>query len=901
LQRGATRERLSYRALDVEQIGSVYQTVMGFTVETSGGRSLAIKAGKNNRTPVFVDREKLLCAKGKERHKFLKENADRGQLSASVGKALEAGHTVAELAAALDPIVDERGSPKKHESPAGTPILQPTDERRRTGTHYTPRSLTAPIVKYALEPTFERLGPDATPEQILDLKVCDPALGSGAFLVEACRALAARLVEAWNVHKEKKPAIPPDEDEELHARRLVSQRCLYGVDKNPLATDLARMSLWLATLARDHEFTFLDHALKSGESLVGLTRAQIASAHWDTSKPGLPLFRQLVKDRVAEAMKGRAEIQAAPDDAARAIQEARHRSLETRLRDIRLIGDAVIAAFLAEEKPKAREKLRSEIESWLIGTPEAAWDKLTALAASLKKGAHPLTPFHWEIEFPEVFAREHGGFDAIVGNPPFAGKLTIISGNRKGYLHWLQTINAGAHGNADLVAHFFLQAFSLLRENGRFGLIATNTIAQGDTRATGLERIIERGGAIERTVKRLQWPGEAAVVVSVVHIAKGLISRATLDNLSVDRISAFLVRGYIDHRPSCLAANLNLCFNGVKIYGNGFCFDDSDEEANSTAMMHSILRQRPEAGQFIQPYIGGDELNNSPTMTAHRSVINFGDIELSEAEKWPELLDVVRAKVLPFRMKTKDTPDGRVLKATWWRFFRPKRELYNALKDRNRTIVVAETSPHLCVAAIPTAQVFALTLKVFALSAYSSFACLQSRPHEVWARFFSSSMKDDLRYTPSDCFETFAFPPDFECLAELEARGQAYHDYRAELMVTHDEGLTKTYNRFHDLAETADDIQRLRQLHAAMDRAVLEAYGWHDLAARATPIFLDETNESDHTYQGRLFWSSDFRDDVLARLLAFNVERHAEEVRLGIAPGTKGRREDAEDDLDETD
>lgn len=145
-------------------------------------------------------------------------------------------------------------------------------------------------MRHALEPAFERLGPDATPEQILDLKVCDPAMGSGAFLVEACRALAARLVEAWSRHPAKKPVIPPDEDEELHARRLVAQRRLYGVDKNPLATDLAKLSLWLATLARDHEFTFLDHALKSGDSLVGLSKGQIAAAHWDTSMPGLRCF-----------------------------------------------------------------------------------------------------------------------------------------------------------------------------------------------------------------------------------------------------------------------------------------------------------------------------------------------------------------------------------------------------------------------------------------------------------------------------------------------------------------------------------------------------------------------------------------------------------------------------------
>jgi type II restriction/modification system DNA methylase subunit YeeA len=165
-------------------------------------------------------------------------------------------------------------------------VLQPTDERRRTGSHYTPRSLTEPIVRHALEPTFERLTADATPAQILDLKVCDPAMGSGAFLVEACRQLGARLQQAWTRWPERKPPkLPDDEDEELHAKRLVAQRCLYGVDKNPMAVDLAKLSLWLATLARDHEFTFVDHALRTGDSLVGLSMEQIAATHWETGKP----------------------------------------------------------------------------------------------------------------------------------------------------------------------------------------------------------------------------------------------------------------------------------------------------------------------------------------------------------------------------------------------------------------------------------------------------------------------------------------------------------------------------------------------------------------------------------------------------------------------------------------
>src|SRR5690606_19161846 len=300
----------------------------------------------------------------------------------------------AELEAALKPRVDERASPGAMLAPPGGPLLQPTDERRRTGSHYTPRTLTEPIVRHALEPAFERLGPDAKPEDVLALKVCDPAMGSGAFLVEACRQLAARLVKAWTRWPETRPRIPDDEDEELHAKRLVAQRCLYGVDKNPRAVELAKLSLWLATLAREHEFTFLDHALKCGDSLVGLDAKQIAAMHWDTSKPGLPLFRKFVADRVAEAEKARAEIQSAPDDTRRIVLEQKHRQVEKSVEHVRVLGDAVISAFFAEDKPRARERRRATIESWVSGIGSAKWDELKAAAASLRAGEHPLRPFH---------------------------------------------------------------------------------------------------------------------------------------------------------------------------------------------------------------------------------------------------------------------------------------------------------------------------------------------------------------------------------------------------------------------------------------------------------------------------------------------------------------------------
>jgi hypothetical protein len=897
--RGAdrARERLSYRTLDVEQIGSVYETVMGFTVERAAGRVLAIKAGKNNHTPVFVNLDALIAKSGKDRVKYLKEDGDRA-LTAAQGKGVEAAKTIAEMVAALDSIVDERASPRKRELPPGTPILQPTDERRRTGSHYTPRSLTEPIVSYALEPAFERLGPDATPGQILDLKVCDPAMGSGAFLVEACRALAARLVTAWARWPEKKPDIPADEDEELHARRLVAQRCLYGVDKNPLATDLAKLSLWLATLARDHEFTFLDHALKSGDSLVGLTEAQIAAAHWDTSKPGLPLFRQLVKQRVAEAMKGRAEIQAAPDDTARAIQEARHRSLEARLRDIRLMGDTVIAAFFSADKPRARETKRAEVESWLTGSLEAAWDKLTAVAATLKQGAHPLPPFHWEIEFPEVFERENPGFDAIVGNPPFAGKNIVANGNPVNYASWMQEMHAESHGNADLVAQFFRRSFNLIRKNGAFGLIATNTIGQGDTRATGLRWICQHDGEIFNARKRVKWPGLAAVTVSVVHVFKGRFSGSRkLDGHPVDTISAFLFHGGGNDDPAQLTANERRAYQGFNVLGVGFTFDDADKSgiASPIAAVED-LRKSAENCDAIFPYIGGRELNDSPTVEPRRQVIFFGALDKDEvARRYPLLFKIVEERVKPARASQK----RKALRQRWWQFAEKRPELFARLNEVDQVLVISAVTAHLAFVMCPSDYLFSHNLNVFIVPELSGLTILQSRAHELWARFTSSTLEDRGGYRPTDSFDTFPFPRGWPKNRALEHAGVVYHAARAAVMIKNDQGLTKTYNRFHDRNDSSGDIQRLRELHAAMDRATLEAYGWNDLAAGARPIFLDETNEDGHTYQGRLFWPSDFRDEVLARLLALNAERHAEEVRLGIAPRMKGKKQGDDEEYGE--
>ncbi len=826
-------------------------------------------------------------------------------------KALATAKDEAALAAALGAVFDKRGSPDARVWPAGTPLLQPTDERRRTGSHYTPRDLTGPIVRHALEPAFARIGPAATPEDVLSLKVCDPAMGSGAFLVEACRQLGTRLVEAWRVHENLRPVLPPDEDEELHARRLVAQRCLYGVDRNPMAVDLARLSLWLATLARDHEFTFLDHALRCGDSLVGLSRAQVERLDW-TNEAQPSLFGSFVSGRLERAAAARSEIRAAGDDVALFEQERRQALAEKELADLRRAGNAAVAQFFGHGKDKARRAALDRLHEAGLDTARL-WTAVDAAAATLRAGQHPLQPFHWELEFSEVFAGTDPGFDAIVGNPPFAGKNTLINGNREHYLPWLQAVHPDAHGNADLVAHFVRRAFALLRPGGCFGLIATNTVGQGDTRDSGLRAVLAAGGTVVRAVRRLPWPGEAAVVVSVVHVVKGTVASPVLDGRQVRRISAYLVEGDLDDSPARLVANEGKAFVGMYLLGLGFTFDDEavkrGKPASPVSEMYRLIAKDPRNAGRIFPYLGGEEVNTDPRHAHRRWCIDFNDFPLRRvaglkswaamtdreraacrrtglvpgdyaepvAADWPDLLEIVERLVKPER----DVQKRDALRERWWQYAEKRPGLRQAISGLDEVHVISRVSAQFGIAPIQSGPVCAETTVIFANQMPSFCAVLQSRLHELWAAFFASSLEDRLRYGPSDCFETYAFPHYGDGLG---AAGSAYREHRMALMERRGEGLTQTYNRFHDPEEQAPEILRLRELHHAMDRAVLGAYGWYDLAETAAPEFLTADTEPEHRYQNRLFWPASFRDEVLARLLALNGERAASERARGLAP-----------------
>lgn len=868
-------DRLSYRALDVEQIGSVYEAMMGFEVQRIPGRALAVKQRVHGLTlDVPFDADALLETPPAQRSATLQALVGF-KLSASVGARLRDAASVEDVAAALNRSLS-RWTPAP--LPPGSFVLQPGEERRRTGSHYTPRELTGPIVEAALAPALARV---RTPEALLELKICDPAMGSGAFLVEACRQLAEKLVDLWANN-------PPEEvlrGEEplLVARRLVARRCLYGVDKNPFAVDLARLSLWLVTMARDQAFTFLDHVLKCGDSLVGLDlhalqHLTLSPHDPDPGYSDLPLLAHVTRS-VGASYQQRGRI--ARDDASWDDLKTAHDDAEHLLAQPRRLGDLLVSTFFAHDKDKERKKALTLLQTRLQGADVPLPD--------LPPHLHP---FHWHLEFPEVFQRDAPGFDAIVGNPPFAGKNTIAASTHPQTIDWLKHLHPESHGNADLVAHFFRRAFHLLRSGGVFGLISTNTIAQGDTRSSGLRWICTHGGNITRATRRLKWPGMAAVIVSVVHVVKGPWDKPRLlDGREVEQITAFLFHDGGHEDPHPLPQNANKCFVGSYVLGMGFTFDDTDTKgiASSIAEMERLIEKDPRNAERIFPYIGGEDINSTPRQSHSRYVINFDSMSETEARQWPDLMNIIEKKVRNERELAKHS------RAKWWHFERPRPELRQHTANMDNVMCCSRISKHFSISIVENIFVFNEKSLVFSLDPSKAFSLIQSQIHEIWARFFSSTMKDDLQYTPSTCFETFPFPPAWESNPTLEEAGRVYYEYRAALMVENNEGLTATYNRFHDPEEPSAAIHELRRLHVLMDEAVCAAYGWSDLTL--TYDFLldyeddedDEASTSRRKKPWRYRWPDALHDEVLARLLALNAQQAGKPAPAQEEPPKRGR------------
>ena len=867
-------ERISYRALDVEHIGSVYETMMGFRLETATGRSVAIKAAKTHGAPATIDLGAVLEESPGKRVKWVRDHTDR-KLADRVAKAVRQADTIEALHAALGSVVDADATPDLVAS--GAMVLQPNEERRRSGSHYTPRELTEPIVRDTLKPVLDRLrtdpGKPPTPDQVLALKVCDPAMGSGAFLVEACRQLGTVLVESWHVHGHGPGPWDGNEDELVAACREVARRCLYGVDRNPIAVDLAKMSLWLATLAKELPLTFLDHALRHGDSLVGLTNKQIASFHWKanapTFQPGLEAMK--AQEQLARAKELRRQIREAGEDSSDWQSRDMLDDADSATSAVRRMGDLILAAYFDSAKSATRE---ATLGSFADTMAEGREGEYTSYLEERREADPPLAPFHWEVEFPGAFDRSNPGFDAIIGNPPFGGHVTVVASNVMHYTAWLRYLHPGSAGKCDVVAHFFRRGYSLLRREGCMGLLATNTVAQGYTRTSGLRWLCKNGATIYRALRRVPWPGIAAVVVSIVHIRRtcdlsGMKRR--LDGRVVDDITAFLFHKGGHDDPVSLSANKNRSFQGSTLLGMGFTFDDNASYrgvATSIADMNRLLTDNSACANCIQPYIGGSEINSHPTQKHHRCVIHFLDYPLRRedglvswaeataeqrgklkssgivpidyphpvAADWPELLAIVEDKVKPERQRSatrSKSGHGKRAAQYWWQHYHQARQLYASIQSRTRVVAVSQIGQHATFTFLPTRMVYASGVIIFPFDTYAAFCALQSRVHEVWARFFGSTLEDRLRYTPSDVFETFPFPENWETHPSLEAAGKEYYQFRADLMVRNNEGLTKTYNRFHDPNEYDLEFAQLRELHSAMDRAVLDA--WQPVAKVPAP------------------------------------------------------------------
>lgn len=952
---GTTAEtrRVSFRALGVEQIGHVYEGLLDHTAFRADEVMLGIRGTRSKEPEIALATLESLMAQGEDKLiEHLKE--ETGRSVSALRKELNNGDLLDEhkllIACDQDEAVLARLRPfaglirdDSFDRPwvvlPGSVFVTAGTARRSTGTHYTPPSLTEPIVQHTLEPLVY-VGPAEglpkeqwklkSPKEILDLKVCDMAMGSGAFLVQACRYLAERLVEAWENEEKTHPGqvlitpdgkfsegspserlVPTEAAERIAiARRVVADRCLYGVDINPMAVEMAKLSMWLITVDANRPFTFLDHAFKCGDSLLGITSLEQLENF--SLRPGggkqqvfatLNLWRH-----IEEAKKKREMLEVMPSDTPEQIaaKAALYAEAEEAVAKLSATADVLVAVELTGLKGKSYETKREATADQMM----AYWAQgFSELATFARQNLGARKCFHWSLAFPEIM--ECGGFHAFVGNPPFVGGQKITGTLGTDYRDYLvDHLAQGRKGSADLCSYFFLRVSGLLRPESMAGMLATNTIAQGDTREVGLDALASADIAIIRALPSLPWPGVANLEVAHVWLRKGIWNGGfVLNNHLVAGITPFLTElGRASGKPYKLEANTDKSFQGSNVLGLGFVLTP-DEAA-------VLLTRNPKNRDCLFQYLNGEDLNSHPDQAPSRWVINFFDWPLNRrgegrwntaddkqrkewmrsgivpadypgpvAADYQNLLAIVQEKVKPGRdVLANGDATARDRARRWWQFARPTRNLYSTIAGMERVLATSLVNNHLGFAFCTARYAFAHRLAVFPLDQIGAFALLQSSFHYKWAWEYSSTMRRDINYSPSDCFQTFPFP---ESLTGLEVIGESYYRHRQGIMQARQEGLTKTYNRFHDPEETAADIVELRRLHVEMDQAVAAAYGWQDL---------DLGHGFHETKQGIRFTISEAaRREVLDRLLALNHQRHAEEVTAAgtqtpATPAKRGRK-----------
>jgi hypothetical protein len=926
-------QRLSYRALDVEQIGHVYEGLLDHTAVRVDEPAVGLDGKLEPEVSLRLVEEAAtrgrdalvgwLCEETGESPRWVERRLDAAPEAAERQRLLIACDNDKELAERVAPFAgllrrDLRGDPLVY-LPASTYVTK-AGERRSSGTYYTPRSLAEEVVRHTLDPLAYRPGPaeGADPadwrlrpsSELLGLKVCDMAMGSGAFLVAACRYLADRLVEAWAAEEATavagtavagpgggEVALPPGPEERVAlALRLVADRCLYGVDKNPMAVEMAKLSMWLVTLAKGRPFTFLDHTLRCGDSLLGISSVdQLVNLHPDPAQ-GRDLHFTLAGDvtevvaaAVERAAQLRRRIAGTPvldvrdaDEKERLLAEAVEAT-----EALRTVADLVVGAALStagagadaldnrllgvaskvaaaldptrcpDDRAVALFELRVQASEWLqAGKPHQEPDR---------------RPFHWPLEFPEVFLSA-GGLDAVVGNPPFMGAPRITETYGDIYNTHLATTFPPFSKRVDICAYFFRRGAQFLRLNGLVGLLATNSISEGNTRRGGLDVLLANGFQIVRARKDFLWPGAASVIASAVWFSQGIWHGARhLNDQTVDSIGALLLPEALGSRqPSELATNIGLCFQGGTIWGDGFYLSEAEAL--------SMLRDDPRNTAVVRRALGGQELN-AGDFEGYRWVIDFDEMDESLAASYREPYEHLARSMKEWRQSLDPMKYRRIVDA-WWKHFHAREALYQGIQERTLSRVIARSrvSNRHMLAFVPNDIFYLDAVIVFLFDSDAAFGILQSSLHEAWCHKYGSRLKADLRYGAKNCFNTFPFP-DLYTSALAEAALE-YIRTRRQVMEDRGCGLTTAYQLLDDPQECDSAVQSWRRAFDRLDESAVSAF----------PLSgLDVGHGFHQTTQGiRYTISVPTRTELLDRLLEVNHQRAAVETAAGVTRQRRG-------------
>jgi hypothetical protein len=926
---GGEARQLSFRDLDVEQIGYVYEGLLGYSAEYTTDVVVGLH-GKSGYEPEIALTELRDLAdtssSGADFAKKLTAHLDQSQGNAKpasarrIAKAFEAddetdaleararlgyvllGRTeIVDQLAPLHALIrnDLRDFP--YVVPAGGLVMTESPQRANTGTHYTPRSLAEEVVLYALEPLVYSPGPLDTENkdewvlkgstEILNLKVADIAVGSGAFLVAAARYLAGRLIEARS-----KEGLTSDENENVKrwAIREIVARCLYGADINGMAVEMCKLSLWLVSMDPGKPFSFVDDRVFHGNSLLGVTsERQLRAQHIDPGNSHLVQSKLLqldVESDLGKAAQLRRELSSGQVDDADRMRSTRAKSkllddsreVTAKLRDV---ADGIIAAGLPEggRLGRALEARYSELADALYEAypPNRGENDRRKLDAILKAGLTPAAdigeqrwkPLHWIVEAPDVLL-DRGGFDAIVGNPPFLGGKRVSGAVGSNVREWLvNQVAYGKKGNADLAANFFLRASQLVRpDTGVLGLIGTNTIAQGETRVVGLLRLTA-SMRILRSVRSAPWPSKSA---SLSYAAVWCSMRSPNDRVSVvadgdrvPKISSFLeAQGRVSGEPRRLHENARLVFQGSIVVGRGFVLTGEEREAMLNELDLSKL------DEVVVPYLTGEDLNSRPDSSASRFVVNFRDLPLEAAESYGPAFERVERLVKPERQRLNSAGKyvlRKPLPERWWQFAEKSNGLYSRIRGQSHVITMSFVSKAVIPIRIPNHGVFSHRLAVFVDDSYGNLGLLSSSVHQLWATSLSSTLEDRVSYSPSDSFLTLPRP---KMSPGLSLCGEKLDRERKEIMLRRELGITALYNRVNDPTIVTDaDVNQVRKVHREIDTSMMEAYGWTDI-----PL-----EHGFHTYRQmeRFTVSPAARVEIFDRLLEENHRRAALEARAG--------------------